>query len=192
MYILSNNFMRKINFKNKQSGFTLLESIVAIGIFLLGAFASIGAIGQSLKFPYKAAERTQAVYLAYEGVNLARNMISNDILKSDVGNVSPGTSKVGCVEYDKDYLSVPGSISDCFGAGVTKKIDFLSFSDGFKHSLAVNQKFTREVSISYPGAYNNKVVVITSTVTYGNGKSVTLTEYVSNYLTGDPVSFKEQ
>ncbi len=176
----------------KKKGFTLLESIVAIGVFLLGAFASVGAISQSLKFPYRAAEKTQAVYLAYEGINLARNMISNDILKSDTGNVTPGTNKSGCVEYGSDYMSVPGSASDCFSVGASKKIDFHGFTIGFQHSGSTLGKFTREVSIVYPTPYNNKVVLITSTVTYGNGKSVVLKEYVSNYLTGDPISFKEQ
>ncbi len=59
-------------------GFTLVETLVAITILILGITGTYVAVSQSISSGVYAKEQVVAIYLAQEGVEMVRNMRDNN------------------------------------------------------------------------------------------------------------------
>lgn len=76
---------KKIIFK---TGFTLIETLVAISILLIAITGPLGIVASSLKSSYFARDQITAFYLAQEGLEFVRNFRDTNSLK----NLSTNTS----------------------------------------------------------------------------------------------------
>ena len=59
--------------KNKKNGFTLLETVIAIGIVSIGILSILALSKQSELIVYDARDKLTAAYLAKEGIEVVRN-----------------------------------------------------------------------------------------------------------------------
>lgn len=101
-------FFLKQNFK---SGFTLVETLVAISIFTLAVLAVLVILGGGLKSTNIAKQKIIASYLAQEGVELMRNMRDTYVLY-DGGSTGwgeflahvDGCQQKGCIFHTEELV----------------------------------------------------------------------------------------
>jgi prepilin-type N-terminal cleavage/methylation domain-containing protein len=72
--------MKFLKQKNKNSGFTLVETLVAIVIFTSSIVVMMNVLGGGISNTTYAKNRTIATYLAQEGIETIRNMRDNYVL----------------------------------------------------------------------------------------------------------------
>jgi prepilin-type N-terminal cleavage/methylation domain-containing protein len=76
--------------KYKNSGFTLVEVMVAIFVFVVGITAVIYLIAKETSFVKTSDDRLTAVYLAQEGIELVRNIREENWINGRGWRTGPG------------------------------------------------------------------------------------------------------
>ncbi len=76
-FMLNKNFL---NF-NQQSGFTLVEAMAAMMIAIVGIIGAYELVNRSLSMANVASNKFVALYLASEGLEIARNIRDTNYLK---------------------------------------------------------------------------------------------------------------
>ncbi|MCX6751297.1 MAG: prepilin-type N-terminal cleavage/methylation domain-containing protein [Candidatus Nomurabacteria bacterium] len=66
--------------KNKKSGFTLVETLIALSIFSVSIIAMMSILGSGIANTNYAKNKIAASYLAQEGIEYVRNIRDNDVL----------------------------------------------------------------------------------------------------------------
>lgn len=77
-------------FQQKNRGFTLVETLVAISIFTLAILAVSSVLADSIADTGYAKKKMVASYLAQEGIEYIRNMRDTFVLYNDPGNTQNG------------------------------------------------------------------------------------------------------
>jgi len=92
----------KLNKNN--NGFTLLETIVAVGLIVVGLISALALITTSLFYVSNIQDRLMAANLTAEGIEVVRNIRDNNWLQSKVWNngLADGDYQVA---YDSTILS---------------------------------------------------------------------------------------
>lgn len=82
----------------KNKGYILIEAIIAITIAVVGLLGIFSLLSRSLSLNRVVADRFVAAYLAAEGIEIAKNLIDNNILAGKPWNagLADGT-------YEADY-----------------------------------------------------------------------------------------
>lgn len=126
-----------LNYGKKEGGFTLLETIFALFVFVIGT-AGIFVLLSRLFFTviYSSSELI-AAYLAQEGIEIVRNIRDTNYL---MGNSWDENLPIG--EWEADYTTL--ALSNPYN-GEILKIDggFYQYSPG-----GVETKFKRKISIT--------------------------------------------
>ncbi|MEK7452622.1 MAG: prepilin-type N-terminal cleavage/methylation domain-containing protein [Patescibacteria group bacterium] len=164
-------------------GFTIVESLVAITILTVGVSASIGAIMSSIQLVSKTENRTIAVGLAQEGVEIVRNMrdlnwidgntpwdlgLTDDILIS-------GGFKTGCVEFD----SVSFDVNCVVGTSYTMKLIDNAGNLYYGHDqLSPATIFSRTITLTRISADE---IVVRSLVACGVNCNISVEEHLFNW-----------
>jgi len=91
--------MKNFILKKEEKGFTIVESLVAIGMLLLAVTGAYSVAQQSLQHSYIAREQITAFYLAQEGIESIKNIRDENFLNSS---------------YAWDGGATGSNISDCF------------------------------------------------------------------------------
>lgn len=86
-----------------ERGVALIESIIAISVATVGLLALFMLLTRSLALQRVVAERYIAANLAAEGIELARNLVSNNFLRGVAWNTGLPASRG---EYEMDYNDV--------------------------------------------------------------------------------------
>ncbi|HEY9098823.1 MAG TPA: type IV pilus modification protein PilV [Thiobacillus sp.] len=79
----------------KQSGFTLLEVLVAILVLSIGLLGLAGLMASNIRSTHGAYQRTQAVWLAYDMIDRMRVNRVNAISSANNYNIAIGTATSG-------------------------------------------------------------------------------------------------
>jgi len=66
-----------LNLSKKQSGMTLVETTIALGILMLGVLASLVLMWSTFKYAYKSEHEIVVVNLAREGIEIIRALRNN-------------------------------------------------------------------------------------------------------------------
>ena len=66
--------------KNKQSGFTLVEALLAVSIFTISMVVLMSVLADGISDTNYAKKKTTAAFLAQEGVEVVRNLRDTYIL----------------------------------------------------------------------------------------------------------------
>lgn len=76
----------------RQSGFTLLEVLVAILVLSIGLLGLAGLMASSIRNNHSAYQRTQATWLAYDMIDRMRVNRANAITSANNYNIAIGTA----------------------------------------------------------------------------------------------------
>jgi type II secretory pathway pseudopilin PulG len=182
--------MRKSTSASRPSGFTLLETMVAVAIVFIALIALAGVLAASIAYEngaqadflaqQKAAEGIESIFTArdMQAVTFAQiqNVSSGGIFLNGPENLmDPGLD--GIVDTADDNPALPDTIIKPGPSGI------LGAADDIQIQLSVYYKMQRTITISNI-AGETGVRMITCTVTYKSGmftKTYTLTSYISQY-----------
>ncbi|MDP3143662.1 MAG: prepilin-type N-terminal cleavage/methylation domain-containing protein [Candidatus Omnitrophota bacterium] len=139
----------KLNKNNK--GFTLLETIVAVGLIAVGLVAALALITTSLFYVSNIQDRLAAANLMAEGIETVRNIRDNNWLQNKVWNNGLANG-----DYQVAYNSI--ALSSYSGSPL------LLDSNGFyNYTSGAITPYVRKISIVNLSNYEIRVI---STVTW--------------------------
>lgn len=188
-----------INFINKRkremSGFTLVETLVALFIFSVSILTVMSALSQGITSTIYAKDKIVAEYLSQEGIEYFRNIrdtamlyatdkvVSWEKLTTQL-NDSCGTT--GCYfGNDENYFSVPplttGIITSC--GGECPYFNYDSLSGMYNYNTGNKTTFSRTMRVEQ--APDRESIKIISEVTFSAGSgvgAVSLSENLSNWI----------
>lgn len=164
---------------NTQSGFTLVEMMVAITILLIAVVMPISLIGNALHNLYYARDQMVAINLAQEGIEAVRQVRDSNMLGS---SSVPGIfSLSSSVSYTVDATSAT-PLTESVDAQQPVLIEGGFYKQG---GVGTATPFTRLVTITSVGDGGTERKV-TSTViwkTGGQTGTITVSEYLFKWAT---------
>lgn len=197
--------IRFLKQKNKNnSGFTLVETLVAVSIFTVSVLALMMVLSNSLSNANYAKRKLVATFLAQEGVEYMRNLRDTYVLYEPSPPPPPNQNR---------WVNFKGHISDCNSACYFDhtEIDFFdqsqpiidmpivlcpaqncselfydSLTGEYNYDVAgINSGYIRKIQISdVTGSVNGDEVKVISTVSYSTPsgtKSISLEENLFNW-----------
>lgn len=186
------NFIKKIKSvaTPRASGFTIIETLVALGILLIAVAGPISLIGDSVHKMYYARDEALAVNLAQEGIELVRQARDTNMLKGTgwLTDLADGTYTVDAHSFISTGGSRSGNggsfITPC-GASCAPQPVYLDAATGFYRQNVVSTptQFSRIITVSSAGLPANERKV-TSTVTWRTGGSlgtISTSEYIFSW-----------
>ena len=159
--------MKLWKLNKNMAGFTLLETIVAIGVIMVGLIAVLVLINSSLSYISIIKDRLIAAYLNSEGLEVARNIRDNNWLQNLAWNNGLA---------DGDYNITYSSLSLNSYADTELLID--ATSGLYNYSGGNLSGFKRKISITNLSNYELRVI---ATVTWQR-KGVNYTNSAEEHL----------
>ena len=148
-------------------GFTLIETIVAVGVITVGLVSALTLITNSLFYVSNIGDRLVAANLAAEGLEVARNIRDNNWIQSLSWNNGLANG-----DYQASYNSI--ALSPYTGNPL-----LLDSGSGFyNYSSGVNTIYVRKLSIANISSYEIRVI---STVTWQR-RGVTYSDSVESHF----------
>ena len=148
-------------------GFTLIETIVAVGIIVIGLVSALTLITNSLFYVSNIGDRLVAANLAAEGLEVARNIRDNNWIQSLSWNNGLANG-----DYQASYNSI--ALSPYTGNPL-----LLDSGSGFyNYSSGVHTIYVRKLSIANISSYEIRVI---STVTWQR-RGVTYSDSVESHF----------
>lgn len=161
-------------------GFTLLESIVAIGIFTVGISVCINLISSALaNTGIRTRNKIIAGYLAQEGIEAVRSIRDNnwisgaDWLTGITTCTAAGCAQVnGCIVWNSSSIDFTPSCANnlAFNAAASPVPAYVQTSGA--------SQFSRVVGVNM---LSSNEIQVTATSTCGTNCSVSLSEYLYNW-----------
>ena len=156
--------MKKSEYKD---GFTLIETIVAVGVILIGLVSALTLITNSLFYVSNISDRLIAANLTAEGLEVVKNIRDNNWLQSLSWNNGLANGDYQ-VSYNSTAL-LPYS-------GIPLLLD--SGSGIYSYASGSASPYTRRISISNLSGYEIRVI---STITWQR-RGVTYSNSAENHL----------
>ncbi len=200
------NIFKEQKNRNRENGFTLVEVLVSLSIFMLAITAMVVVSGQGINNTAFAKNQLTASYLAQEGIELVRNARDNFIASAPgvTGwpNFLAGIVADCSVSCSIDPLVVAGNsapitATPCTGGCPALTYDYdVASSTGtgfytYQPLAAISPSiFTRTITIDSTGLDPNIEVRVISTVTWIQGSNiqqqVSSTENLFNWRKNTP------
>lgn len=141
----------KLGKLDKNKGFTLLETIVAVGLIIVGLVAALTLITTSLFYVSNIQDRLAAANLTAEGIEVVRNIRDNNWLQSRTWN-----SGLTDGDYQAAYNST--ALSSYDGSPL-----LLDFNGPYNYDSGAVTSYVRKISIVNLSNYEIRVI---ATVTW--------------------------
>lgn len=184
-----------MRFMKTQTGFTLIETVVAISVLMLGVVGPLSLAQRNLKASRSASDRLVASFLAQEGIEAVRSAIANNSADtSDPSEWLDGVTNPPGAQCDKTHdhcivdvtLGGTNLLARCNGqctpmvyqnSGTFVYRQLASAAPG---APWVPTQFQRLVSVDvYPGDTKR---VVASTTVWWRGGNLTLQEDIYNWF----------
>ena len=178
------------NSPNFKKGFTLVETMVAISILMLGILGPLSIASTGLRNSLFAKDQVTAYYLAQEGIEYVRYVRDANYLddkKPWLNGLNNCTEQYGCTVDTEEWFKTNASVTykctstDCGTDALLYKINSNQHYTHQSGSGNTATPFTRIIKVE--NTPTDKEIKVTSTVTWQTGagqKSFTLTENVFN------------
>ena len=170
--------------KKYKLGFTLVESLVAIGILTLAITGTFTAIQSSLQTSSIAKDQITAFYLAQDAMEFIKNKRDENALTDINGTATSWLSGMAAVSTDPCYfgktcyMDVPlRTITTCSGTCPVLRQDTLSGLFGYTGSWPVTN-FTRSIQLT---SVSTNEIIATITMSWTN-RGATKTFQVSELI----------
>lgn len=163
-----------------RTGFTLLETLVAVAILLMSLLGPFAIAQQSLKSSYYARDQVTAYYLAQEGIEFVRAIRDQNYLAgaSWLDGIGPVCTDVLC---QVDY---PNFTYEACTNGACTPLRISTAGGLFNHATGEPSKFTRTVTLT-PVAGNPESMIVSVTISWrsaGVSRVFTLQERLFDWL----------
>lgn len=144
--------MFSFKIKQKTNGFTLIETMAAVSIIVIGLISALGTITTALFYVSNIQDRLIAVNLVAEGIEVARNIRDNNWLQNLSWNNGLANG---------DYIVARDSLAMISFYDVPLRLN--SSNGVYDYSLGGSPTiFKRKISITNLSAYEIKVVSMTT------------------------------
>ncbi len=184
-------------FKQKNKGFTLVETLIAISIFSTSLVVLMSVLGSGINNTTYAKNKMEASYLAQEGIEYIRNMRDSYVLYEDpsvswdnfIGALSASTSScnttTGCgininISDARDYSDYQNLIFSCSILNRCKL--YLNNGNYNINQTGIDSGFTRVISMT---EMSSDEIKITSEVKWAQGSgtyNIILSENLFNWI----------
>lgn len=162
-------------FTNKRAGFTLLETMVAIGIIVIGLMSSLSLITNALSVVSNIQDRLIAANLAAEGIEVVRNIRDNNWLQN-----RGDTSKWNLGLDNGDYSAAYNSLALGLSSDVLLKLNPLSGI--YSYAPGDNPTgFKRKISITNLSSYEIRVISTTTWQRKGITYNIAAEDHLFNW-----------
>ncbi len=159
--------LEKLNKNNK--GFTLLETIVAVGLIVVGLVAALVLITTSLFYVSNIQDRLAAANLTAEGIEVVRNIRDNNWLQNLVWNNGLA---------DGDYQAAYDSMSLSLYSADPLLLD----SNGvYNYTSGETTSYVRKISILNLSNYEIRIVAAVTWQRRGITYSSSAEEHLFNW-----------
>lgn len=184
---------------NKNKGFTLIETLVALSIFVVSVLVMISVSAGGINSTNVAKQKTVATFLANEGLEYVRNFRDTYSLGGGVTTTTSdwnyfsnmivskcGDAVGGCVVGPHRDFTDATTINDCSN-GLCPKLFLDSINGYYDYSNNNNDPQTmyiRTIKVDFVDPNNLDVLKVTSNVIWGpnaNEYNVTVSEYLYNW-----------
>lgn len=159
---------------NSQSGFSLVETLVAITILLVVIVGPMTIISTSANSTSFASEQVVAFFLAQEGAELAQkardDLILNGFLPDSESNSNPAPYASFWAEFSDEGPT--GTFEDCFDLNVGCGLEISENLDG-----AIETPVTVCTGTRCQLRYDASATNVRSRYTYVDSSNTTLTDY---------------
>lgn len=176
------NINSQKNMRNGAGGFTLVETLIAISILVLGVTGAFSAANSGMTSALYSKDQITSFYLAQEGIEQIRNLrdknglTGNNWLNGIANSGSP--CEFGNLCY-VDALNSAVPLTRCSGACPTLRLNNNGF---YTYDSGTTTKFRREVLIT---SVNANEVIVESNVYWSKGllidKRFTAREHLFNW-----------
>lgn len=190
------NLKLKMN-TNENSGFTLIETLVALSIFAFSVLSIVVVTGQGINDVNYSKNKLSATLLADEGVELVRNIRDTYALGDAPTYGWNSFKQIAELNYCEfncmvdpvgDLSTISTAIKPCSasaGCPILSKDDTSIYAGYFRYGAKNSTPFTRNINVAKITGQND-VLIVTSTVEWTQGqstKSVTVSEPLYNWYT---------
>lgn len=167
--------------KQSRSGFTLIETFVAITVLLISLAGPLTLAAQALRSAYFARDEITAYYLAQEGLEYARAVRDQNYLASPQGTWLNGIADCISATCQVDFPNFSHAIC---ASGACQALLFDPASGLFQTRTGTASIYTRTMTIT-PVANNSDEVKVSVTMTWFSGginRTFTLSEHLFNWI----------
>ena len=155
--------------KQKNKGFTLVETLVAVSIFSLSIITTMSVLGSGISDTGYAKKKMVAGYLAQEGIEYIRNMRDNYVLYTDTtgndwetfknaisecGNAGGGSGNTKNCYFDDENLIQPCGNDLC-----SNHLLYDSGTGKYNYLSGVDSGFIRSIQARYPSGPNDDIKI---------------------------------
>lgn len=167
--------------KQTRSGFTLIETFVAITVLLVSLAGPLTLAAQALRSAYFARDEITAYYLAQEGLEYARAVRDQNYLASPQ---SPWLNGIADCVSATCQIDFPNFSHTICAQGVCQPLSFDPATGLFQTKTGTASIYTRALTI-VPVANNSDEVKVSVTMTWFSGginRTFTLSEHLFNWI----------
>lgn len=168
-----------IKIVKNESGYLLVEAIVATSLLIIGLVSVAGLMSQALSLNRVVSDQFIANYLAVEGIEIVKNLIESNILAGVAWNAGMGDN---C--YEVDYESVNLGTTICSSLESQSPLSFNPTTGFYNYdSGGAQTPFRRSILIeNSPDGNRIKVNSIVKWISRGSVEfSINLEDYFFNY-----------
>lgn len=185
-------FLQKKNVgKKSQSGFTLIETLVAISILMVAITGPLVVASQVLNYSYFARDQITAFYLAQDAIEYIHNVRDSNALVnlqnaeqvSWLTNLNSCLVQNGMCRFDSNLSpDALGNIVGCPAEGCAP-LNYDSSTGLYAYGGGDVSKFTREINIIETDADREASITVTIKWNTGSltGKSISVNEHIFNW-----------
>jgi len=166
-------------------GFTIIESLVAITILIIGVLGPMTAATRGITDGYYAQNQLIATHLAQEALELASVQLKNNYANNApfLNNIDNCSS--GCAVVVKPKSDVSFSFETC-SINNNCKMAYNATEGFYRYGAGIGAEFTRTLTVTDLDPGNNTQALLEAKVTWVNKigstqKDVTLYRYAINY-----------
>lgn len=178
------------NYNNKNNGFTLMETVIATSILVIGVIGTFALITFTTSVSSLGSQKLVATYLAQEGIEIIRNIRDTNWLQESaavwdeglttncLGDVDNCTTTTGCIVDYNDSLG-PTPLLPVY----TGQFLFLDGNALYNRAGTGSQtKFQRKIVIETEGSYILRVCSLVQWQAKGVSNTVSVKENLYNWL----------
>jgi prepilin-type N-terminal cleavage/methylation domain-containing protein len=181
--------MKKVIYLQKNKGFTLLETLVAIGILSLSILATFSVVSNSIQNSTVAKDQTTAFFLAQEGMEFIKNIRDENALHNINNGSTPWLTSLANSNTDPCYFgktctidSPLKTITVCSGGfGTCPNLSQDPVTGVYGYTVGWSPtNFKREIQFTSISAYEVRVSIKMTWLTRGQTRTFTATETLLN------------